>query len=236
MLDVKEEKQYEKLRKMGQRLHIPIPEAFWTLEVLDKDGNLLSKHEQRSHSWVRNAYNMMFTHLALKDGDDGVFGAGLLNTKDTGGATLSGNGPGWADSFSSVDDTGHGYRAAAADDDCGILVGSGVNAESFEDYVLQTKIINGTGAGNLSYILSEAHAINYNAGTKVLKNDLVRYFNNNSGGNVSVNEVALVNAGRNMSGGDKDILASRDKLGTTVTIPDTGQLKVTYTVQLTYPA
>ncbi|GAI36690.1 unnamed protein product, partial [marine sediment metagenome] len=38
MLDLKEERKYKRLRKLGQELHIPIPEAFWTLEVFDKDG------------------------------------------------------------------------------------------------------------------------------------------------------------------------------------------------------
>ncbi|GAI09984.1 unnamed protein product [marine sediment metagenome] len=32
------------------------------------------------------------------------------------------------------------------------------------------------------------------------------------------------------------IVATRDKLASTVTVPDTGQLKVTYTIQLTYPS
>jgi hypothetical protein len=31
-------------------------------------------------------------------------------------------------------------------------------------------------------------------------------------------------------------LVCRDKLAATVTIPNTGQLKVTYTIQLTYPS
>ncbi|GAH72404.1 unnamed protein product, partial [marine sediment metagenome] len=63
--------------------------------------------------------------------------------------------------------------------------------------------------------------------------DLVRYFNNNSGGNVDVNEVALVTNG--YFGGAHIWMQSRDKLGATVTVPSTGQLKVTYTVELTYP-
>jgi len=73
-------------------------------------------------------------------------------------------------------------------------------------------------------------------GAKLLKNELVRYFNNNSGGDVNVNEVALVDyVGCRGSAIDK-VFMSRDKLASTVTVPNTGQLKVTYTVQLTYPA
>jgi len=38
----------------------------------------------------------------------------------------------------------------------GIVVGSGINAESFEDFTLQTQIAHGTGAGQLSYTQCEA--------------------------------------------------------------------------------
>ncbi|GAI82076.1 unnamed protein product, partial [marine sediment metagenome] len=31
-------------------------------------------------------------------------------------------------------------------------------------------------------------------------------------------------------------MVTRDKLASTVTVPDTGQLKVTYTIQLVFPA
>ena len=62
MLD---ERKYRQLKKLGQELRIPIPEAFWELEVRDKDGKVIQRHKQRSHSWVRNAYNFLFSELAL---------------------------------------------------------------------------------------------------------------------------------------------------------------------------
>lgn len=235
MLDVKEEQKYERLRKLGQELHIPISEAFWTLEVFDKDGKLIQRHHQRSHSWVRNAYNLMFSQLAGKDMDDSTFGAGKLCAKTTGGTLKNGNMPATIgrDHDTSVDGTTYGYRALAGNDDYGILVGSGTNAESFEDYALQTKITEGSGAGQLNHVQSEEHSIGYAA--LVLKNELIRYLNNNSGGNVDVNEVALVDkAGWPIT--VTYYLMCRDKLASTVTVPDTGQLKVTYTIQLTYPA
>lgn len=234
MLDLKEEQRYNRLRKLAQELHIPIPEAFITLEVFDKNGRLLQRHRQRSHSWTRNAYNALFSVLAGKNLDDATFGAGLLSLKDTAAAVTYSNNP-YGFSTSSVDTPGDRacYQALATNDDSGILVGSGTNAESFEDYALQTQIVEGTGAGQLNHVQSEAHSISYAA--LVLKNELVRYLNNNSGGNVDVNEVALVSHCY-YPGSQPKIVISRDKLASTVTIPDTGQLKVTYTVQLTYPA
>jgi hypothetical protein len=232
-----EETQYEELRKLGQRLHVPIPEAYWECEVRDRNGKIIQRLRQHSHSWVRNAYNAMFCQLAGKDASDTTFGAGKISGKDTGGTVRTLSRALGTDYNSSCDGltpgSGHGYRGSAASDTTGIVVGSGTAPESFEDYALQTLISNGTGAGQLSYVASEAHAVSYDAMARVLRNSLARFFNNNSGGDVNVNEVGIIfytqyNGYR--------YLYSRDKLATTVTVPNTGQLKVTYTVQLTYPA
>ncbi|MBA7713066.1 hypothetical protein ES703_122064 [subsurface metagenome] len=241
MVDLKEERQYEQLRRLAKELHIPLPEAFLTLEVFDKDGKLIQRHHQRSHSWVRNAYNHLFTQLAGVNGDDGTFGAGKLNIKDDSGALQAGTSPigvDWEYTVESVISSritsACGYRGGAGVDDIGIQVGTGTNAESFEDYALQTLIVEGSGAGQLNYVEQLAPAISYAA--LIMKNEMARYFNNNSGGAIGVNEVALLLK----AGADGSIyqgwIQSRDKLPATVNVPDTGQLKVTYTVQLTYPA
>lgn len=231
----REEQKYKQLRRLGQELHVPIPEAFWELEVMDKDGKVIQRHRQRSHSWTRNAYNHMFSNLAAKDADDPTFGAGLLSVKHLDGTVYGMDFPFTYGQYT-VDGTGYyGMRAAAGEDGRGIVVGSGTATESFEDYALQTQIANGTGAGQLSYIASEEHSVSYDTPTRVFQNQLVRYFNNNSGGDISVNEVAIY-CKIQQPGSARCHCYSRDKLATTVTVPDTGQLKVTYTVQLTYPA
>jgi len=230
-----EEPRYEQLRRLGQELHVPIPEAFWELEVRDKEGKLIQRHRQRCHSWTRNAYNHMFSNLAAKDADDPSFGPGLLSVKHLDGTVYGMNYPFTYGQYS-VDGTGnYGMRAAAGEDGRGIVVGSGTAEESFEDCALQTQIANGTGAGQLSYIASEEHSVSYDTPTRVFRNHLVRYFNNNSGGDVNVNEVGIY-CKIQQPGSARSHCYSRDKLAATVTVPDTGQLKVTYTVQLAYPA
>lgn len=234
MLDLKEEQKYDQLRKLAQQLHIPIPEAFWTLEVFDKNGKVIQKHHQRSHSWTRNAYNHLFCVIAAKNASDNTFEAGKLSAKNTAGVVKFGAMIGYyATTNLDISDATVGILTPAATINKGILVGSGINAESFEDYALQTPIAEGTGAGQLNAVASELHSISYAA--LVLKDTQVRYFNNNSGGNVNINEVALVN-GLYVVTTVWNILVARDKLGATVTVPNTGQLKVTYTLQLTYPA
>ncbi len=227
------EEQYEKLRKLGQKLHIPTLEAFLELEVRDKNGEVIQRHRQRSHSWTRNAYNVMFSMLAGKDGNDSTFGAGKLNIKRTDGALYVGNYPIQYYQHATIDGTNQGYRGPAGNDAYGILVGAGTNPEDFEDYALHAQIANGTAAGQLSYVETDPHSISYDAGTRVLQNALIRYFNNNSGGDIDVTEVGL--AANSLGTMNWRFMLARDKLASTVTVPDTGQLKVTYTIQLTYP-
>jgi len=145
-MNAKEESRYEQLRRLGQELHIPISEAFWEVEVRDGKGKIVQSLRQRSHSWVRNAYNHMFAQLAGKNANDALYGAGKLNVKDTAGTLRSASTP-IGQSDADVDGTSYGYRGPAGNDTWGIQVGSGANPENFEDHQLQTKIGNGVGAG-----------------------------------------------------------------------------------------
>lgn len=231
-----EEREFDELRRMGQKLHVPIPEAKWKLEVL-MGGKIVQSYETRSHSWTRNAYNLLFSQLAGKNCDDAAtFEGGKLNGRDTDGNVWHGNFPGAISRDGSADDTTYGYRASAGNDDYSILPGYGIGAENFENYALTSPIIHGTtnDGHHLSFITSQVHSISYAVLT--LKNELIRFFNNNSGGSVDVKEMALVFRGRMGGVNPFNYLVTRDLLGSTVTIPDTGQLKVTYTISLTYPS
>lgn len=246
-LDLREGAEYQELRLMGGRLHVPVFEAFWLLEVMDREGRPVRSLRQRSHSFVRNAYNHLISQLAAKNGDGGaVFGGGFINIKDTSGSVRSGALPiltghdSNSSSTQSLDfaSTGQGVLATAGTDTKGIVVGSGANPESFEDFALQSRILNGTTAGRLSYIQSEPVAISYDAGTLTLTVIHARFFNNNSGGDIAINEAAIYLIGKTGAFSTSNItwMAARDKLAATVTVPNTGQLKVTYTISLTYPA
>lgn len=232
-----EDQDYEELRKLAGKLHLPMLEAFLEIEVRDKDGKVIQRLKQRSHSWVRNAYNLMFCQLGAVNADDAIFGAGYLNAKDLAGTVRYGDFVyflAFRYSYSN-EAPGFGYRGAAGVDTHGILVGSGTDAESFEDYVLQTLISDGTGAGQISYVEGEAPSLTYTAGTKTWKVEHARYFNNNSGDTISVNELLLV-AECAIQAGEYKLAMARDKLASAVNVPDTGQLKVTYTIQLVYPS
>lgn len=229
------ERKYEKLRKEAQELHIPLLEAFWDFEVRDKNGKVIKQYHQRSHSWVRNAYNLLFCGLGSVNAADAAFGAGKLNIKDLTGVIRSGDYPiclyeGWNHFTLAI-----GYLANPGIVDRSILVGSGTNAEDFEDYVLQTMIAHGVADGELDYAGTTPYSISYDAPTKTLSVLWIRYFDNAGAVTVTVNEVGLAIYAY-VAHVAKGWLHSRDKLATGITIPVAGQLRVTYTISLVYPA
>ncbi len=230
------EKKYRKLAALGSELGVPIPLVFLEMEVTMPDGKIFHHHKQRSHSWVRNAYNAMMSVMGFVNANDNTFGAGKLSIKTAAGAVSYGTYCALITAYqhSGYEDANHGAFGSAGDNAMGIQVGSGANAETFEDYALQTLIANGTSAGQLSYSAHNAPVKTYDAPSKTYSVQHVRYLNNNSPGDVAVNEVGLVVEADAYS--SRKSLITRDKLGATVTIPASGQLKVTYTISLVYPA
>ena len=223
---------YRALKRMGLKLGIPIPEVFLELEVRSQEGKLLDHYKQRSHTWTRNAYNILFSQLAAFGLTGASFGAGFLSLKTTGGSVLG------SSLFSGLSSSvGHastvaGYRAAVATVQ-GIVVGTGTGAESFEDFALGSAVAEGTGAGQLSYVLQELSTGAYAALTWTVTHS--RYFNNNSGGAIVIGEVGIY-AYMMVAGSSTNILVTRDKLASTVSVANTAQLKVTYTIAMTWPS
>lgn len=232
------ERKYRRLVALGKELGVPVPQVFLEMEVKMPDGRVVHHHRQRSHSWCRNAYNHLFSELAAVDGSDNTYAAGKVSTKSTAGVVCFGAGAIAQQNGFPMGTAGWGYTAAAGDVTLGIVVGSNVGAENFEDFVLLTPIANGTGAGQLTYVASQVYVVSYVAGTKTLSATLVRFMNNNTVGmtDVTVREVALVNGALYTGAGAGKLgMQSRDHVADIV-IPATGQLKVTYVISLVYPA
>ena len=232
---IESERKFRQLEKLGREVGVPVPQTFLEIEVKMPNGSILHHHKQRSHSWNRNAYNQLFTNMAWVGCSGATFEAGNLNFKRTAGTLFSDVRFPINNGADQINVQGKGFYAAAGDATYGIQFGSGVNAESFEDFILQTLITNGVGAGQLSYSIMTYPAPSYDAGTKTLTVSWIRYGNNNSVGDVTVNEIGITATG--YSGGGVGIgLMSRDHIAVPVVIPATGQLKVTYAISLVYPA
>lgn len=219
------------------RMHVcPPPKTFVGMEVRDGDGNLLDSFVMKSNSWVRNAYNMLATQVMGVNSSAGgtAFGAGALPLKTVTGATRQ------HANYYSVSTYGGNNRGGwayptAGDATYGIVVGSGDTAESFESIALASAIVNGVTSGTLSYAQQSLPVVSYDADSKKLTAVHARILNNNSGAEIIVKEVAWIIDEFLYSDRSK-VMTSRDVLATPVTVPNAGQLTVTYTIEMTFPA
>lgn len=187
------------------------------LVVKDKDGNIKRVHAQESHSWVKNAYNLIACAVGCIHPEDNAQTAITRVSAAAWAGDIVGSSMQWAIESSVTN---------------GILVGSGTGAENFTDYAIGTLIQDGATVGKLQYqAMADPSSISYNGGTKVLTITHVRtFYNAYNGVDCNVNEVVMVNYCGNLP-----VMLARDKLGATVPVAYTETLEVTYTITFTYP-
>jgi len=200
------------------------PKTFVNLAVFDKTGLEIERHELLSKSWTRNFYNMLFCLFTDTPTSylGATFGAGYLACKQTSGTVFS------STTFSLGNSAFIGPLGSTVN---GILVGTSDSAETLESYILGSLIANGTGAGQLSYTAQKATIASYDSGTKKMTGTMRRYLNNNSGADITVKEIGLAS-----DYSTAKLLQNRDVLPTPVTVPNGGQLKIDYVMELVYPA
>jgi hypothetical protein len=220
---------YDDLKRMALKLHMPVTEMFWKFDV-HEGGKLVHSHEERGHSWVRNAYNWLASDLMGVNGADSTFGAGKINMKSTAGVVQSGATIIYPNN-TNVEATGAGYVGYAGLA-AGLVVGTSNTAFGFEQYSLQSLIAHGSGSGQLSYNDGAAPNKSYDAGTKTYTVQHVRVLNNNSPGSIVVAEAGLYF----ITVFNIQAMMVRDVLVSPVTVNTPGQLTVTYTISLTFPA
>lgn len=136
-----------------------------------KSGLLIADFTKPANSLVGNFSKMLGVHLAQTS---------IGGAVDIGGTTR--NFAPYATSFSII--------AAAGVVTRGIILGTGTNAVAIGDYVLQTPIAHGTGAGQLQYGINNVPASFTTSGSTTYF-EWNRSFTNGSGGNITVNEVGV---------------------------------------------
>ncbi len=112
----------------------------------------------------------------------------------------------------------------------GIVIGTDNTAAAPDDDALGTRIVHGDGAGEMWYGGTEVHPpvfVNPN-GTMIIR----RYFTNDSGGDITVEECGIYSPGLQSSHTHYIYCIARDVTGGIV-VADTEILEVTYTVQIT---
>lgn len=115
--------------------------------------------------------------------------------------------------------------AQEGDDTFGILVGTGVGAESNTNYVIGTQIAHGTGGGELEYqgtAFTEPYVIGGNVDGQIR-----RSFHNDSGGPITIEEIVLVV--KASDGGAEDLFTIiRDLNNQAVADNETAVVKFTF--------
>lgn len=229
----KELETINRINKDCKDLHIISPPiCFLDLEVKENN-KIVEKQKMLSKSWVRNGYNMLTMGLGFCNSDTGgtTFGAGKMPLTDITGAIKQG-----AISTYNMTDAELATLGLVGDTTRGILVGSGVTAESFESYKLTTLILNGTAANKLSYVAENRPILTYDVPTKKVTIKHSRIINNNSGGSIIVPEIGLYYFNSLVSPYTSYIMVLRDLLASPLTLLNLAQLTVSYKFEVTYPA
>jgi len=178
--------------------------VFYEIEVYDDKGNLIEKKSGKGDSILGNWVNL---YMAIRAGQE-------YNFQDTGGTNRY---------ISNMAFNNCGMLAPAGNDSYGILVGTGTTSVSMNDYALASKIPHGTGSGQLSY--GDTSSYNDLSDTR-WSVGLQRSFDNNSGADITINEIGMVmkvNDGTN----DYYVLIARDVISAT-TVPNGGRVTVKY--------
>ena len=216
----------------GKALHLPFMEATYTIEQTI-EGKLISPIIHKpAKSWVRNPYNFLMRNASCAP-NTGAFGAGTLRLREVDGTLHYAGANRWRTPNLSV---GYGFRAGIGVTNHGIIIGSSSTAWSFEQYSMQSLIPDGSGSGQIHYNQMAAPSVSYAGTTQTVT--VQRYFNNNSGGNITLGEVGLVGAIEAAIGTTSVgyCLFSREVVSPSETFYDKAQLKVTYEISLLYPS
>jgi hypothetical protein len=138
--------------------------------ITRKNGVMLAKlaYSAPAHSFVQQWVQAM--RALWMQGNE-------ANTKDTAGVLRLYNG------------TAMRITAPAGDTSHGIVLGTGTNAVAITDYALQTKILHGSGAGQLQYKIQDFQAYSLVGSTAKFK--AARQYENLSGATITINEAGI---------------------------------------------
>ncbi len=184
----------------------------YTVEVFDKDGKLLERVSRPSKSYCR-PWNQIINEYA-----SGGAGPNIINTAGV-AKSPNNSSPSYLNSNAAIGDVTNGIR-----------VGLGSAAVAITDYALQTPCGEGAGANQF-----EHQAMVFTAPAVVsttISFTCQRLAVNNSGSPILVREIGCYSHFWTV-GTPEYLLSFRDVLPGTLTIPDGGSIRVTYTLSVT---
>lgn len=212
-----------------------LPDLMIGIVLKDKKGRIVKKYKEKGHSWTRNAWNWLFACMTDAPGDGtGVFGAGNLSAKQTGGTIYSTNSRTSSRVYSNVPHTSYGMSPNGSSNAIGIIIGSGTAAFSINDYALATLWASGTGAGYFVYGSQAAPAISYDAPTKTWTATQSREFTNSAGATQQISEVGIISNIQCFTSSTAPLLLARDVLATPIDVLDTESVTIEYEISLDF--
>lgn len=185
-------------------------------------------------SWNRNFYNLLSSWCGVSVLDATNFQDGNLNIKDTGGTVRSAVlycativGP-------AIGAGTYGYAETNAVATNGIILGTGTGEESVDGYAIGTKVDHGVSAGQLYYGKTYCPTAAWDSDTRVLSYKLSRFFDNFSGGTITLKEIALY-AGVTIVNTVYQTMLIRDLIDDFVIVDNDGAF-ISFIFSLTFPS
>lgn len=207
-----------------------IEQPYYRAQVIG-DGRILDEQEGEAGSWVRNRYNSLVSMQGTNP-DDSTWGAGYINAKDTSEVLRYGAAGFMFGERAVPEGTYYGYSGLLAYSDRGCVVGTGDTAWSFEDWTLANQIVHGVAGGEFYHATEFTPPVTpFDSG---FTRDLSRYFDNFSGGTITIKEMGLV-AVIDINGQARHVLMCRDLISPTIDVPNMAQLKLSHIFSLSYP-
>lgn len=207
------------------------------LERLDKDGRLLERREQKSRSFTKHLMDILyvlhaFATLSVNDitSASKTIAQGDQNEPDS--HLQIGSPPGL--SLAMVGSESSYWDAATryAGEQIGIQVGTGTTAPTPTDDAMEARIAHGESGDEFEYGGCELIGIAFTDPNGEFT--IRRYFTNNSGGSITVNEVGIYSPASTTGFQESKIfLIAHDKVAPGVAVADGQILRVTYVPQIT---
>ncbi|MDY6862919.1 MAG: hypothetical protein SV062_08020 [Thermodesulfobacteriota bacterium] len=179
----------------------------YKVETFDKDKKKIYDRDGKCHSWTKQMAQVLMVQMGNIE---------LTDVKDTGNTERT------------VRQYSQNFwiEAPATNTDYGVLAGTGTTASTISDYVMETLIAEGAGAGQLNYGATTVGAVNSDATSAWFT--VSRELTNNSGGDITVTEIGMV---ARAMGTPYYILIARDKLDSSETITNGTSKTITYTIK-----
>jgi len=194
------------------------------LEVRDKNGRIVKKHRQMSHSFLKQWLQFLRCQTSITFGGSGI---SISVVDETGTARTFPYA--WNETFN------HEAlicNAPVGNNTYGIVVGISDAPNTINTYSLGAKISHGTGSGQLQYGGHTFDDISNPSGN-ILVFRIIRTFSNGSGSTITVKEVGLLIVNWDSQGYSRSYLIARDVLSTPVSVPNGMTLTVRYIFQIT---